>query len=57
MFKRLPQLLLILGIFTLINTGIASLSGVFSVLTGPPSAKEIKKQDLEMAQFIKILKE
>ena len=57
MFKNLPRLLLILGILTLINTGIASLSGVFSVLTGPPSAQEIKKQDVEMAKFIQVLKE
>jgi hypothetical protein len=57
MVKNLPRLLLILGIFTLINTGIASLSGVFSVLTGPPSAEEIKKQDVEMAQLVQVLRE
>jgi hypothetical protein len=57
MVKNIPKLLLILGILTLINTGVASLSGVFSVLTGPPSADELKKQDIEMAELIQVLKE
>lgn len=57
MFNKLPRLLQIIGILTLINTGIASFSGVFSVISGPPSAEDIKMQDLEMAKFIKVLKD
>jgi hypothetical protein len=47
MFNKLPRLLQIIGILTIINTGIASFSGVFSVISGPPSAEDIKMQDLD----------
>lgn len=55
MQNKPPRLLLILGILTIINTGIASLSGFAGILTGPPSLEQIKNQDIEMAKLSKVL--
>jgi hypothetical protein len=56
MFKGLPKSLKILGILTLINTGIACLGGVLSFISGPPSELEIKKQSIEMTKILNDLK-
>ncbi len=52
MFKNKPKSLLILGILTILNTSLALLNGIISLISGPPSAVEIKKENLKMAQSI-----
>ena len=49
---RAPRFLLILVILTLINTGLALLGGVFSLVVGKPSEKEILASKVQMAKSI-----
>ena len=53
---RAPRFLLILVILTLINTGLALLGGVFSLVVGKPSEKEILASKVQMAKSIVELK-
>lgn len=52
MFKNKPKSLLILGILTILNTSLALLNGIISLVSGPPSAEQIKKENIEMANTI-----
>jgi hypothetical protein len=52
MFKNKPKSLLILGILTILNTSLALLNGIISLVSGPPSAEQIKKENIEMAKTI-----
>ena len=52
MFKNKPKSLLILGILTILNTSLAILNGIISLVSGPPGAEQIKKENLEMAKTI-----
>lgn len=47
-----PTLLLVLCILTFINTGIAIISGVISMLSGGPSEAEIQQNKVELAKSI-----
>lgn len=53
---RAPRFLLTLVILTLINTGLALLGGVFSLVVGKPSEKEILASKVQMAKSIVELK-
>ena len=46
-----PRFLLILVILTLLNTGLALLVGVFSLVVGKPSEKEILASKKEIAKY------
>ena len=48
---RAPRFLLILVILTLLNTGLALLVGVFSLVVGKPSEKEILASKKEIAKY------
>ena len=52
MFKNKPKSLLILGILTILNTSLAILNGIISLVSGPPGAEQIKKENLEIAKTI-----
>lgn len=52
MFKNKPKSLLILGILTILNTSLALLNGITSLVSGPPSAADIKKENLTIAKSI-----
>ena len=49
---RAPTFLIVLVILTLINTGLALLGGVFSLVVGKPSEKEILAAKVSMAKPI-----
>ena len=49
---RAPRFLLTLVILTLLNTGLALLGGVFSLVVGKPSEKEILESKVQMARSI-----
>ena len=49
---RAPRFLLTLVILTLLNTGLALLGGVFSLVVGKPSEKEILASKVQMAKSI-----
>ena len=49
---RAPRFLLTLVILTLLNTGLALLGGVFSLVVGKPSEKEILASKVQMAKPI-----
>ena len=53
---RAPRFLLTLVILTLLNTGLALLGGVFSLVVGKPSEKEILASKVQMAKSIVELK-
>jgi hypothetical protein len=57
MFRNKPKSLVILGVLTILNTSLAILSGITSLISGPPSADQIKKENLEMARTIVDFKE
>ena len=52
MFRNKPKSLVILSVLTILNTSLAILSGLTSLISGPPSAEQIKKENLEMAKTI-----
>lgn len=54
--EKMPRFLLVLLILTFINTGLALLGGIFSLLVGKPSEKEIIESKVEMAKSIVELK-
>ena len=47
-----PTFLIVLVILTLLNTGLAFLGGVFSLVVGKPSEKEILESKVQMAKPI-----
>ena len=47
-----PIFLIVLVILTLLNTGLALLGGVFSLVVGKPSEKEILESKVQMAKSI-----
>ena len=47
-----PIFLIVLVILTLLNTGLALLGGVFSLVVGKPSEKEILESKVQMARSI-----
>ena len=49
---KAPTFLIVLVILTLINTGLALLGGVFSLVVGKPSEKEILASKVQMAKPI-----
>ena len=49
---KAPTFLIVLVILTLINTGLALLGGVFSLVIGKPSEKEILASKVQMAKSI-----
>ena len=49
---KAPTFLIVLVILTLINTGLALLGGVFSLVVGKPSEKEILASKVSMAKPI-----
>lgn len=49
---KAPIFLIVLVILTLINTGLALLGGVFSLVVGKPSEKEILESKVQMAKPI-----
>jgi hypothetical protein len=51
-----PTFLIVLVILTLLNTGLAFLGGVFSLVVGKPSEKEILASKVELAKTIVELK-
>ena len=51
-----PIFLIVLVILTLLNTGLALLGGVFSLVVGKPSEKEILESKVQMAKSIVELK-
>jgi hypothetical protein len=53
---KAPTFLIVLVILTLINTGLALLGGVFSLVVGKPSEKEILASKVQMAKSIVELK-
>jgi hypothetical protein len=52
MFKNKPKSLLILGILTILNTSLALLNGITSLVSGPPNAVDLKKENIKMAKTI-----
>ena len=53
---KAPTFLIVLVILTLLNTGLALLGGVFSLVVGKPSEKEILASKVQMAKSIVELK-
>jgi hypothetical protein len=51
-----PTFLIVLVILTLLNTGLAFLGGVYSLVVGKPSEKEILASKVQMAKSIVELK-
>jgi len=51
-----PTFLIVLVILTLLNTGLAFLGGVYSLVVGKPSEKEILESKVQMAKSIVELK-
>ena len=49
---KAPTFLIVLVILTLINTGLALLGGIFSLVVGKPSEKEILASKVQMAKSI-----
>jgi hypothetical protein len=49
---KMPKFLRVLGILTLVNTGLAILGGIFSIAAGKPSEKEILASKVEIAKSI-----
>jgi hypothetical protein len=47
-----PTFLIVLVILTLLNTGLAFLGGVYSIVVGKPSEKEILESKVQMAKPI-----
>jgi hypothetical protein len=54
--SKAPTFLIVLVILTLLNTGLALLGGVFSLVVGKPSQKEIDDSKVELARSIVELK-
>jgi hypothetical protein len=52
MLRNKPKSLVILGILTILNTSLALFSGLVNLVSGPPSADQIRKENLEMAKSI-----
>jgi hypothetical protein len=50
--EKRPTFLLVLCILTFVNTGITILSGIVGMISGPPSAEEVKESNVQMAQSI-----
>ncbi len=50
--EKRPTFLLVLCILTFVNTGITILSGIVGMISGPPSAEEVKVSNVQMAQSI-----
>ena len=50
--EKRPTFLLVLCILTFVNTGITILSGIAGMISGPPSAEEVKETNVQMAETI-----
>ena len=53
---KAPTFLIVLVILTLINTGLALLGGIFSLVVGKPSEKEILASKVQMAKSLSLRK-